>query len=151
MKKFFQRLFGQIAGFFVRIFGKAKEFLKKEIPTAIKVVEQIKYYMDGPVLPLINALIPGEVDNIISAKIKAELPKILVQLKIAEECAGKATNDQIVQCAIDHLKKYHPEAQKAYFLNIAAMLSKALVDGKLSTGEIIVLVQYTYDTKFKKA
>lgn len=145
MFKFFASLFSTIGNYFRKMFAKAKEFLKKEIPTAIAVVDQIKIFVDSPFLPLITSLIPGTVDDVIAAKIKEALPKVVAQLKISNECSNKGTNDEIVQCFITHLKTLAPNARAGYYLTIASMLSADLTDNKLSWNEIVHAVQWAYD------
>jgi hypothetical protein len=148
--KFFKRLFSGIGTFFRDLFGRARKVAEEVIPVGIEVVENIKVVMDSPVPTLLTMLIPGQVDDVIAAKIKELLPTILLNLKIADECAKKQSNDEIIQCAIAHLRNYHPNAQKAYFLNIASMLSAALADGKLTWAEIVMITQYTYENRYNK-
>lgn len=148
--KFFKKIWKGISVFFNRVFARARHIAEKVIPVGIEVVEKMKLLMDSPIPPLLTALIPGQVDDAIAEKIKAVLPQILLQLKIADECSKKATNDEIIQCAIAHLKQYHPGARKAYYLTIASMLSEALADGKLTWSEIVLLTQYTYDNRLNK-
>lgn len=147
MFKFIKRLFSNFSRYFSIIFSKAKTYLKKEIPDAIEVVEQLKFFIDSPITPILNALIPGQVDDLVAAKVKGALPQILLDLKIAGECASLTSNDEIIQCAITHLRSYDPKAQHAYYLTIASMLSQALTDGKLSWSETIHLVEYAYQQK----
>lgn len=147
---FFKRLFSGIARYFRDAFGKARKVAQDVIPVGIEVVEQIKLVMDSPIAPIVTALIPGQVDDLVAAKIKEYLPDILLKLKIAGECAQKKTNDEVIQCALAHLREYHPTARKAYFLNIASMLSAALADGKLSWAEIVMITQYTYENRYNK-
>jgi hypothetical protein len=147
---FFKRLFTGIGRFFSDAFGKARKVAEEVIPVGIEVVEKIKLVMDSPLAPVITALIPGQVDDLVAAKVKEYLPDILLKLKIADECSKKATNDEIIQCALAHLRQYHPTARKAYFLTIASMLSQALADGKLSWAEIVMITQYTYENRYNK-
>lgn len=147
---FFKRIFSGLAIFFRNVFTKARAIAEKVIPVGIEAVEIIKKFVDSPATPLLTALIPGGVDDMIAIKLREILPDILLKLRIAEECAKKTSNDEIIQCAIEALKKYHPTAQKAYYLTIASMISEALADGKLSWSEVVMITQYTYDNKYKK-
>jgi hypothetical protein len=147
---FFKRIFSGIGKYFRDAFGKARKVAQDVIPVGIEVVEKIKMVMDSPLAPLLTALIPGQVDDLVAAKIKEYLPAILIQLKIADECSKKKSNDEVIQCALAHLREYHPNARKAYFLNIASMLSAALADGKLKWAEIVMITQYTYENRYNK-
>lgn len=148
--KFFKRLWTGIGRFFNDVFGRARKVAEQVIPVGIEVVENLKTVMDSPVPALLTMLIPGQVDDVIAAKIKELLPGILLNLRIADECAKKQSNDEVIQCAIAHLRNYHPTARNAYFLNIASMLSAALADGKLTWSEIVMITQYTYENQYNK-
>jgi hypothetical protein len=144
--KFFKRIFSGIG----KLFDKTHKIADQVIPVAIEVVEKIKYVMDSPLLPVLTMLIPGQVDDVIAAKIKQYLPDVLLKLKISNECAQKKTADEIIQCAIAALRQYDPQAQKANFLNIASMLSAALADGKLTWAEIVAITHDMYETKYNQ-
>lgn len=146
----FKRLFSGLSRFLRKLFARARVLAETVIPVGIDVVENLKLLLDSPITPLITTLIPGQVDDVIAEKIREALPKILLNLKIADECTKMQSNDAIIQCAIKHLKAYHPTARKAYYLNIASMLSEALADGKLTWSEIVLLTQYTYDNRLNK-
>lgn len=144
MKKIWSKIvvaFSSVGVYFNQLWVKAKAFLNKEIPIAVAVVEQLKKFVDSPILPVLTDLIPGEVDDVIAAKIKQCLPVILVELKIAGECANLSTNDAIIQCALNHLKSLEPLARRGKYLDIASTLSEVLADGKLTWPEIVLLVQ----------
>lgn len=141
MLKFLSGLFNTVGAYFRKLFKKATEFLKNEIPVAVAVVENLKFFIDSPIAPVMWHLIPGEADGILAEKIKKALPVILVDLKIARDCVNLNSNDEIIQCAINHLKTLQPTARYGYWLMIASHLSQALTDNKLSWSEIVTLVQ----------
>ena len=141
MKKFFAILFSAVGRYFNKLFLKAKVFLNKEIPVAISIVESLKFFVERPETASFVKLTNTGVDDAIHAKALDFLPKLLVQLKIANNCLSLATNDEIIQCALNHLKSLQPTDRYGYWLMISSHLSHYLADGKLSWAEIVTLVQ----------
>lgn len=146
----FSKIFDGVGAYFRKMFKKAKAFAEKEIPAAIKVVEKIKDFMNSNAVPLITALIPGDVDDKIAARIIKELPGVLIKLQLSSECAKKGTADEVIQCAIAALNKYDPEAKIEKYKAIASMLSNALADGKIDSEERTHLIEHLYQTLIKK-
>jgi hypothetical protein len=144
--KFFRNLWQGVK----RFFGLSKGAAQKYIPVGIQVVEQIKLIIDSPVMPLLNMLIPGQLDDALAAKVKQLLPQILATLKVANDCANKPTADEVVQCAISYLRTLRPNEQEEHWLKIAAKLSAALSDGVLQWTEILDITQDIYLEKYKK-
>lgn len=138
-----------IGNFFKRLFSKSKAAAEKYIPIGIEVVELLKQVLDSPVTPILTMLIPGQLDDVLAARVKALLPQVLATMKITNECAKKTTPDEIVQCAIAYLKTLHPEVRHEFWLTIAAKISAALSDGVLTWHEIMDITQDVYDNEFK--
>ena len=59
--------------------------LKYAIYYAVEIVENIKYFLDSPIIDVIKDIIPGDLDDEIINKVRIELPKILIKLKIVED------------------------------------------------------------------
>lgn len=150
MFKFLANIFSTVGTYFRKLFKKANDFLQKEIPIAVAVVENMKTFIDSPLTPFVTSLIPGNVDDQIAAKIKAYLPQILVELKIAQNVTAGTSNNQIIQAAVDHLKTLSADKRYGYWLMIASHLSEDLTDGKLSWAEIVTLVQSIKNPEIKK-
>jgi hypothetical protein len=142
--------FKRIGNFFRRFFGGAKKAAEKFIPIGIEVVEEIKKVIDSPVTPLLTMLIPGTLDDVIAAKVKAHLPQVLATLKISNECAKKTTPDEVVQCAIAYLRTLRPNERHDFCLKIAAKVSAALSDGKLTWTEILDITEDIYQQQYNK-
>lgn len=137
----------KIFAFLKRLFASSKTLIAKYVRPSVLVVQEIKFFLDHPVTPLINAIIPGQVDDIITAKIKSILPEVLTVLGYTDECFNNGKNltgDQIFQCAIAKLRLMRPDGQDAALHNIASLLSKYLADGKLSWREALHLAEETF-------
>lgn len=136
--------------FFSKVFSGAIAHVNKYVKPSIEAVQLLKSFTESPVLPLLNALIPSQLDDVITAKLKEALPKILAGLELADKCAKQPSNDEIIQCVIAQLKTFSPDVRKQYWLSVASRLSMYLSDGKLTWAEAIMLVQYTYQERYNK-
>lgn len=145
-----KKIWNSIRTFFKSFFDKSKVYIEKYVEPSIRVVEEIKKILDGKELKFILELIPGDLDNSTAAKINQLLPQILLYLRLANECTNLDSNEKIVHCAIEALRRSDKDGQKAFYLNIASMLATYLSDGKLQWSEAVILAQYTYEEKFKK-
>jgi hypothetical protein len=117
---------------------------------AVLVVEQIKNFVNSPVIPILETVIPGTLDDKIFAAIQAALPKVLTALQIADECAGPNTPaDQVLQCVVKKLAALNPDARAAQYHSIASLLTVYLSDGKISWSEAIHLVEMVYQDRIK--
>lgn len=135
----------RIFAFLKRLVSKSAALIQKFINPSIAVVQALKNAVNSPVTPFLNALIPGNLDDKIVLALKANLPKVLQVLKIADECTKLKDPDLIIQCAIKALRKYDSDGQAANYHSIAALLSVYLSDGKLSWKEAVHLAQAVYD------
>ncbi|MDB5032246.1 hypothetical protein [Mucilaginibacter sp.] len=82
----------------------ATNFISKILPDSKKLIDIASYIVNGfktidaahpEILNTLVALIPGTVDDLILADVRAALPKVLVDLKIVQDEVNK-TPDQIV-------------------------------------------------------
>ena len=139
MKKIFK--------FLARLFRNLKALAQKYVTPSVQVVEAIKQAVDSPVMPVITAIIPGNLDNTIVEKLKKELPRVLQILRISDECLKLTTAQDILLCAITKLREYNPEARAAQYHSIAALLSVTLSDGKITWREAIHLAEEIYQQR----
>lgn len=150
-------MFRKIAAFFSGVVTwfrlatiKGREFLKKEIPVAIGVVDVIKQFVESPAVPLLTKLIPGTVDDVLAARLREWLPKVAASLHLVQDIGSLESNDAIIQAVIARLREIPKADRKAKYLEIASKLSEYLTDSKLTWAEIIALVQTAYEVQNKK-
>jgi hypothetical protein len=139
----------KILKFLQNLFSKSVRLVRKYVLPGIETVENFKKLLDSSVIDVLTAIIPGDLDDAIKRKLRQILPEILLKLKIADECSRYTEPEQVIACALKHIQAYHPDARKAYYLNIAVMITHALADGKLQWHEVVHLVEYTYQEKYK--
>ncbi len=119
----------------------------KFVTPSVEIVEGIKKAVESPVTDLLTAVIPGTWDNFLVARARQTLPRVLQILRISDECLKLVAADEIIKCAIDKLKLYDPDGQKASYHSIAAMLSMYLSDHKLSWREALHLAEEVYQQR----
>ena len=129
----------KIFSFLKRLFRNLKTLAQKFVTPSVLVVDAIKKAVESPVMPIVTAIIPGNLDNKIVDGLKKHLPRVLQILRISDECLKLEAADEIIFCAIKKLKEYEPEARAAQYHSIAAMLSVYLSDKKLSWREAVHL------------
>jgi len=121
-----------------------RNIAEKYIRPSIQIVEALKKAVDSPIMPVITALIPGNIDDVVLYRLKKALPTVLLRLRIADECLKQTDPMEVVLCAIKHLKDYEPDARAATYHSIASMLSVYLSDGKLTWSEAVHLTEFIY-------
>lgn len=140
----------KIFNFLKKLFNKAKFYIQQFVTPAVATVENLKKIIDSPAVDIVTAIIPGNVDNVIVAKIRLYLPKVLVVLRISDECLKLTNPDEIILCAVKKLKDYTPDEKAVAFHSMAALLSHYMSDGKLSWSEAVHLAEMVYQDNFKK-
>lgn len=129
--------------FLKNLISKTKALSLKFVKPSIAVVELLKAAIDSPLTPIVTALIPGGLDDLIATRLKISLPIVLQTLGYIEDSAG-LTNDEIVQRALAKIKLFNNEQKDAAYHNISSLLSTYLSDGKLTWSEAIHLAEVTY-------
>lgn len=130
--------------FLKNLFSKTKQLARKFVTPSVMLVENLKNFIESPAIPVITAIIPGNLDNKIAEKLEKALPQILQVLRISDECIQLEKPQEILECSLKKLKEYSPEAKAAQFHSIAALLSVSLSDGKISWREAIHLTEEIY-------
>lgn len=140
----------KLINFLRNLFSKFRAYVSRYVHPAVLVVEQIKAFVGSPAIPLIETIIPGQLDDKIFSAIQKTLPKVLTALQIADECAGpNVPADQVLQCVVKKLAVLNPDARAAQYHSIASLLTVYLSDGKLSWSEAIHLVEMVYQDAVK--
>lgn len=140
----------KIFAFLKKLFSRSQALIKKYVRPSVEVVNLLKTFFDSPAVPILTALIPGHIDDVLAAQIKTTLPVVLKVLGFADECTNRLNGETVLQCAVAKLRLMSEDAQKAAAHNIAALLAEYLSDGRLTWTECIHLAEMTY-TELKAA
>lgn len=116
------------------------------IPVAVNIVEGLKVLVNADSPDIIGSIL-GKAGQHAEDVVRTVLPKVLLDLEIAKDCADQPTPEQVIACAVAHLKLSDNVQRNLLYHNIAVMIGVQLSDGKLSLGEGIKDIQYYYENK----
>ena len=125
--------------------------LKTAIHIGVLVTEAIKTFVDSPATDVLTAIIPGDADNEIKDLLRAKLPAILTELKLADSCTGLTDPSQITVCAIKILQGLDGEVSSAFLHSLSILVAQVAADGKLSWSDGVYILQWYYQNEYKTA
>ena len=139
------KIFDFIKNMFNKLFGKALDLFKKHAEISVSVVDQLKKALDSNVTDIVTALIPGDVDDLVVAKLRSIIPVVLEKVAFAANIAktGK-TQSEIIDLVLKHLKKTNDDSKRLFWITFAAELNVALTDGKITFSEGLILSQLVF-------
>jgi hypothetical protein len=150
LKSFFQKLFGGLK----HVFNGLDQPLKDALRIGVEVVDKLKTLVDSPGADLLTAIIPGTIDDVIKERLRVFLPKILIELKLVENCASQTDPNVIIQCAVDTLQRltgdWVKDGSKKNFLDsLAVLVAQCAADGKFDWDDVKYLTKWYYDHIYK--
>jgi len=125
--------------------------LKTAIHIGVIVTENLKNFVDSPAADILTALIPGDADDELKDLLRAKLPTILTELKLADSCGSLTDPAQITACAVKVLQDLDGDIQSAFLHNLSVLIAQVAADGKLSWGDGVYLLQWYYQQNYKAA
>lgn len=140
------RLLRRLELFFITVFAKEFELLKKNSEAAVKITNSLKSIVESPILDVATYLIPGDLDDKILTKARNIVPRVAMEMAIAHGIIQQAaTNQQVYAAIVEHIRNVHnPEGRVGFWLEFSARLNQALADGKIEFGEAASLAQIVY-------
>lgn len=129
------------------ILRKFDKEVEEHVDTALLVTTSIKKFLRSPVSDIINAIIPGQIDDLIRAKLLVILPYAIDTLTIIDHCKDAKTLNEKAACYIDQLKKVDPALQEAILHKLAAIITRELDGNKLAQSVYDLFVQAQYSVK----
>lgn len=146
-KTFFGKIFAAIAKFFKGLPAKAKE----AIHIGVVITEAINKFVQSDTADIITAIIPGNLDDKIKEKLREKLPVILIQLRLANDCAGLTNPDEIVQCGIKTLQSTLGTFKNDFLDALSVQIAVVAADGKLDWDDAKSTLKWYYDHVYKPA
>ncbi|MDT3405091.1 hypothetical protein [Mucilaginibacter terrae] len=131
------------------LFNSIPADLKSAINIGVTITENIKKFIDSPVADILTVIIPGDIDDKIKAILRAKVPQILLQLKLANECADSSNPEQITACAIKNLQALTGNLKSAYLHNLSVLIAQFAADGKLTWEDGAYIMEWYYQHHFK--
>jgi hypothetical protein len=125
--------------------------LKIAVHIGTIVTEAIKTFVDSPETDVLTAIIPGSIDDDIKNLLRAKLPAILAELKLADSCAGLTDPAQITACAIQVLQGLDGDIKSAFLHNLSILIAQVAADGKLTWSDGVYILEWYYQNVDKAA
>ncbi len=125
--------------------------LKTAVHIGVVVTENIKNLVDSPVVDVLTAIIPGDLDDQLKTWLRAKLPVILTELKLADSCGALTDPGEITQCAVKVLQGLDGDIKSAFLHNLSVLIAQVASDGKLSWADGVLILQWYYQNEFKTA
>jgi len=131
------------------VFNDLPNDLKNAVHIGVVVTENVKKFVDSPGADILTAIIPTEVDDVIKARLRANLPKILTELKLADKCGQLTDPSEIVKCAVQTLQQIEGDFKSAFLHDLSILIAQVASDGKLDWKDGTYILQWYYTHKFK--
>jgi hypothetical protein len=147
LQSFLTRIWNQIKALFDGIPAE----LKTAIHIGVLVTENIKTFVDSPAADILTAIIPSDIDDEVKNWLRAKLPAILTELKLADSCSSLTNPDEITACAVKVLQGLDGDIQSAFLHNLSVLIAEVAADGKLSWGDGVYILQWYYQHEYKAA
>lgn len=151
-------IFATIWAFVTNLWKKADQLVEKVTPIAIKVVNELKKINEsttGDIIDMIvSAVIPGTNDDkiidLIRLKLKEILPKVLLQLNLAQSIADIKDPNEQLKAILTAINMSPDQTKNAYYHTFCVMIIESLADGKLTWSESVHISEYYYSNIYKK-
>lgn len=123
--------------------------LKTAIHIGVLVTENVKSFIDSPAADILTALIPGDFDDQIKTWLRAKLPTILTELKLADSCGSLTDPAEITACAVKVLQGLDGDIKSAFLHNLSILVAQVASDGKLSWSDGVYILEWCYRNEYK--
>jgi len=147
LQSFLTKLWSEIKSMFDGIPSE----LKVAIHIGVAVTEAVKTFVDSPAADVLTAIIPGDLDDELKDLLRAKLPGILAELKLADSCSGLTDPSQITACAIKVLQGIDGDVSSAFLHNLSILVAQVAADGKLTWSDGVYILEWYYQNEFKTA
>lgn len=151
-------LWATIIAFISSLWKRADKLVHQIAPIAISVVEAVKKVNEsvtGDIIEhIIESIIPGVQDDviigIIRTKLKDVLPKLIIELNIANSIANIEDPNEQIKAIINAINLSPDETKNTYYHVLCTKIVEALSDGKLTWSESIHIAEFYYSNIYKK-
>lgn len=144
-----KKLLKSIAQWIAHLFSGLSPFLKKSIHIGVTVTDAIKNFDDSTpeAADILTAIIPGDLDDKIKVLLRANLPKIVVELRLVDATLGLTDPNQIMQAAIKVLQQIDSDyaIRPGFLNNLAVVIAQIAADGKLDWDDAAYVIKYYFD------
>lgn len=146
LKSFLSKIWASIKSLFDSL---PAEF-KTAIHIGVEITENMKEFVDSPGADILTAIIPGDLDDEIKNLLRAKLPGILTELKLADTCSGLTEPNQITACAVKALQGLDGDINSGFLHNLLIFIAQIAAKGKLTWSDGVYLLQWYYEQQLKQ-
>lgn len=148
----------KIVNFFKRLWNVANQFLQEAFekgkvfaPVAIAFTDQIKYYVEHPMVDVATDVIPGQWDNDIVEKVRSIRKEVAKRLLTIAGVVEESENvNELYAKVVECIQNVKPELRANFYILLSAELNKALADGNLTIAESIIATQAAFAESKRK-
>lgn len=133
------------------IFDSMPSDMKTAIHIGVVVTENMENFVDSPAADILTALIPGEADDLVKTWLRAQLPVLLAELKLADNCGTLTDPQAITACAVKTLQSLTGDIKNAFLHNLSVLIAQIAADEKLSWSDGVTILEWYYQNRFKAA
>lgn len=144
LQTFIDKIWTQVENLFRNIPSE----MKTAIHIGVVVTENIKKFVDSPAADVLTVLIPGDVDDEIKNWLRAKLPAVLTELKLADSCSGLTDPQQITACAIKVLQGLDGDVKSSFLHNLSIFVAQVASGGKLTWADGVSILEWYYRNEY---
>lgn len=144
-----KKLLKNIGDFISKLFKNILPSAQKAIKIGIDITEAIKTFdTNSPfAADILTQIIPGDLDDKIKDKIREQLPKIMVELKLVDATIGLKDPNEILVAATKVIQQLEGDYSSAFLHSLSALITKVASDGKLTWSDSVYLAEFLYQNK----
>lgn len=147
LKSFLSKIWAEVKS----LFNSIPAELKTAIHIGVALTENIKTFVDSPAADILTAIIPGNLDDELKTLLRAKLPGILTELKLADSCGNLTDPSQITACAVKVLQSLDGDVKSAFLHSLSILVAEVAADGKLSWSDGVYVLQWYYQHEYQPA
>lgn len=142
---FLSKIWAEVKG----LFNNISPELKTAINIGVIVTQNIKSFVDSPAADILTAIIPGELDDDLKILLRAKLPEILTELKLADSCGSLTDPAEITACAVKVLQALDGDISSSFLHSLSILVAEVASDGKLTWSDGVYLLEWYYQHEYK--
>jgi hypothetical protein len=128
--------------------------LKKAVHIGVVITDAIKTFDTANPLAadIVTAIIPGDLDDKVKERLRANLPKIVIQLKLVDATLGLTNPGEILIAASKMLQQITSDwsIREGFLNNLSIVIAQVASDGKLTWNDAAYLLKWYYDNEYQK-
>lgn len=143
LKSFLSQIWADIKSLFEKLPGE----LQLATQIAVTITQSIKTQTDLPVVGIVTALIPSNVDDKIKAWLNQKLPDILMSLRLVEVISESKDPDEITAAAIKIIQTMDKNIQSAFLHDLGVLIAQEVAEARnntLSWSDGVYIIEWYY-------